>query len=304
MLAKPASITTRQAALFARPAYDMPRTAYLAARKEYLQHTIQLASTVDSHQSPLPFDQLTIAQGDRTRAAATRNRAGYAQWKDLPGTTVEQTDLQTLLDGKQHLKIVPESVYTDTRATEFNFKSMSTQQPAILHISTHGYFKNLLPGQDPDKAEPPFRRTGLVFAGANQLGLELPEDPIQRQQEQRDRGDDGLLTAEEVAQLDLAHTKLVVLSACLTGMGDIIDGQGVMGLNRAFLLAGAQGVVVSLFEVSDEKTPLLMKAFYQKLNAGIEPYQALLQAKKELKQKFPLQPYYWGSFIYLGQNGS
>ena len=103
-------------------------------------------------------------------------------------------------------------------------------------------------------------------------------------------------------ELDLLATDLVVLSACEKGLGEIHVGEGVFGLRRAFVLAGAKTLVMSLWKVPDEQTCELMEDFYRRILAGEGRAEALRQAQLTLKQKYP-EPYYWGAFICQGEPG-
>lgn len=99
--------------------------------------------------------------------------------------------------------------------------------------------------------------------------------------------------------MDLLDTELVVLSACETGVGEIRTGEGVFGLRRAFVLAGAQTLVMSLWKVPDRQTQELMEEFYGHLQAGIPRGEALRKAQRSMKNRHP-DPYYWGAFICQG----
>jgi CHAT domain-containing protein len=114
--------------------------------------------------------------------------------------------------------------------------------------------------------------------------------------------EDGLLTAEDVSGLDLLATELVVLSACETGLGEVRTGEGVFGLQRAFILAGAKTLVMSLWSVPDEPTRELMEDFYQRVLSGRPRAAALREAQLALRAKYP-DPYYWGAFVCLGDPG-
>jgi CHAT domain-containing protein len=190
--------------------------------------------------------------------------------------------------------------------------------PGILHIATHGFF---LPNQDsnPNKIkrsnlmeiemakendsmlnrlsrqnlENPMLRSGLALDGANTW---LQNGPLPAEAE------DGILTAEDVSGMDLSNTELVVLSACDTGLGDILTGEGVFGLRRAFVLAGAQTLVMSLWKVPDQQTKELMLDFYKHLLSGKGRAEALRKAQLAMKQKYQ-DPYYWGAFICQGNPG-
>jgi CHAT domain-containing protein len=151
--------------------------------------------------------------------------------------------------------------------------------PRILHIASHGFF---LPN-----AGNPLLRSGLALAGAN-LTAGAP--------------DAGILTALEASGLDLWGTKLVTLSACDTGIGEVRNGEGVYGLRRAFLLAGTETLVMSLWPVSDYISRETMTAYYTRLRAGLGRGAALRQAKLALLQRKGRQhPFYWASFIQSGE---
>ena len=133
-------------------------------------------------------------------------------------------------------------------------------------------------------AQNPLLRSGLALAGGN---------VTQR---------DGILTALEASGLDLWGTKLVTLSACDTGVGEIQNHEGVYGLRRAFLLAGAETLVMSLWPVSDYITRDAMVSYYGRLREGVGRGDALRQAKFEIfKHSSRRHPYYWASFIQSGE---
>src|SRR5690606_18375405 len=107
--------------------------------------------------------------------------------------------------------------------------------------------------------------------------------------------EDGWVLAEEIAALDLAGTELVILSACETGLGDVKTGEGVYGLRRAFQLAGAENILMSLFKVPDTATRELLNGFFLRLAAGVNAEDALRESQLELRDRYP-HPFYWASF--------
>jgi CHAT domain-containing protein len=115
---------------------------------------------------------------------------------------------------------------------------------------------------------------------------------------QRNRTD-GILTGYEASLLNLHDTELVVLSACETGVGDYFEGEGIHGLQRAFLLAGTQSVLMSLWKINDQLTQQLMTDFYRYWLSGLSKPQALRKAQLNLRKQYP-EPYYWGAFVLLG----
>jgi CHAT domain-containing protein len=132
----------------------------------------------------------------------------------------------------------------------------------------------------------PLLRSGLALAGANH-GRPAA---------------DGVLTALEAADLDLWGTKLVVLSACDTGVGEVKTGDGVYGLRRAFVLAGSETQVISLWPVPDRGTRDVIVSYYRSVLAGGERGDALRQAQLQmLRQPATRHPYYWAGFIVSGQ---
>jgi len=167
--------------------------------------------------------------------------------------------------------------------------------PSVLHIATHGFFLSE-PGavatgsqnvtRDSSaipKIDNPLLRSGLAFAGANQRS-------------------DGILTALEASGLDLWGTKLVVLSACDTGIGRVTKSEGVYGLRRSLVLAGAESQMMSLWPVSDRSTRDLMISYYKNLINGQGRGDSLRQAQLQiLKSKSHSHPYYWASFIQTGE---
>jgi CHAT domain-containing protein/tetratricopeptide (TPR) repeat protein len=199
----------------------------------------------------------------------------------LPGTRTEGERIAALL------KVKP---WLEGEVLEGRLKEQ--RSPRILHLATHGFFCKDQP-HDPDAGsrwENPLLRSGLLLAGYNTWLArgELPPE-----------AEDGMLTAEDVTGLDLLDTELVVLSACETGLGQIHVGEGVFGLRRAFVLAGAKTLVMSLWKVPDQQTQELMVDFYQRILAGQPRAEALRQAQLALKEKHP-DPYYWGAFICQG----
>ncbi len=208
----------------------------------------------------------------------------------LPGTKVEVEKINTLYSTR---KETADIVLGDS-AVETSLKDVS--YPKTLHIATHGFF---LEDPKPDEVvdakyvENPLLRSGLIFAGANSYLVtgEITEET----------GDeDGILTAYEAMNLFLDGTELVVLSACETGLGTIKNGEGVYGLQRAFKVAGAKSMIMSMWTVDDDATQELMTHFYDYWLRTGDKHSAFINAQKTLKQKYP-EPYYWGAFIMVGE---
>ena len=136
----------------------------------------------------------------------------------------------------------------------------------------------------------PMFRSGMVLAGGNHVwkGGKISQE-----------SEDGILTAYEIAQLDLSNTELVVLSACETALGETKHAnEGVFGLQRAFKLAGVKTMIMSLWQVPDSHTAELMTLFYQNWMAGESIRKALHKAQMTMKKKYP-SPFYWAAFIVV-----
>ena len=137
-------------------------------------------------------------------------------------------------------------------------------------------------------AEEALMRSGLLFAGANNVWKgNLPEIGME----------DGILTAHEVSKMDLSNTKLVVLSACETGLGEIKGSEGVYGLQRAFKIAGVDYIIMSLWQIPDKQTVELMSQFYTNWLGGMEIREAFSTAQATMSEKY--DPFYWAAFVLV-----
>jgi CHAT domain-containing protein len=276
---------------------------YLTSGRDLLRST-----TTGSRSGPIII--AAPAFGERPGAAEGRTRGlglkpvpeqAPAAFSDLARVTFEPIPgaaSEALTIGR----ILPQArTLMGEQATETALKQISG--PSVLHIATHGFFlKDVTAGTDAGRGfglslsdaattsrsvYDPLLRSGLALAGAN---------------ERHGGDDDGILTALEAASLDLAGTKLVVLSACNTGVGEIKRGEGVYGLRRALALAGAETQVISLWPVSDLGTRDLMVDYYRALIRGEGRSEALRQAQlRMLRGKTRRHPYYWASFIQSGE---
>lgn len=233
---------------------------------------------------------------DGSRGARAADLSNLS-WPQLPGTSQEADEVEKSFTGLTE--------YRGVNATEGAIKAL--HGPKILHLATHGFFLsddthhasraapltagpmgtgvNALPQGG---TENPLLRSGLALAGANKLvsGTE-----------------DGILTSMEASGLDLWGTKLVVLSACDTGNGKVTNGEGVYGLRRALVIAGAEGLVMSLWQVDDLSTRDLMAGYYSRLKAGRPRSSALREIQLEISAnpKYA-HPYYWAAFVAAGEN--
>jgi len=266
---------TRQAALFGDPTYKLSEVTGATVAKE------QLAGK--------GFPGLSDDDKDQ------RPKRTYEK---LPGTGVEIAAIETILRKEGW---TTES-YLGVDALEAAVKAVNN--PTVLHIATHGFF---IPKKEQQKRERtrfqltgenqpslyltnPMLRSGLVLAGAQsyQNAAEKPDT------------EDGILTAYEASNLDLRYTELVVLSACETGLGDIKNGEGVYGLQRAFKVAGAKTILMSLWRVDDEVTQKLMTTFYKNWLQHNNKRKAFRDAQAEIRKDHP-EPKYWGAFVMVGE---
>ena len=234
---------------------------------------------------------------------------------DLPATKEEAEKIHESLEQNK----ITTKLTMGTEATESDFKNLSGKDFNLLHVASHGFYWT---EREAKKYDLPFLmldnkrtryvedkalcRSGLFLAGAKNVfrGDSLP-----------DGVDDGVLTAKEISEMDLRSMDMVVLSACQTGLGDIISGEGVFGLQRGFKKAGAKTILMSLWEVDDLVTQMLMIEFYKNYCQGIDKQgidkqgikrESLRQAQKTVREykdhngnRIFDKPYYWAGFIML-----
>lgn len=256
------------------------------------------------------FEPVDVADVSPADEGETSANSCLGPWAPLPGTADEGRRIHERLEGSE--------LRTGSEATENLL--LGTRSPRILHVASHGCFEGedapsavtdgrgarRVPGEireggmplvtvaeafglPPRARRDSLLRSGIVLAGANGAP---------------GREDNGWLSAAEIARMDLRGTELAVLSACETGVGDVRVGDGVHGLRRALVLAGARTQVLSLWKVDDAATADLMVAFYDRLLAGEPRGEALRQAKLEmLRSADRAHPRYWASFVLSGSWG-
>lgn len=207
----------------------------------------------------------------------------------LPGTKKEVELIDSLYSENDRVR----DTYFLNDALEGTVKAVKS--PNILHIATHGFFLELDPDEQSDDkyVQNPLLRSGLILAGANNF---ISTGEIVSEA----NGDDGILTAYEAMNMDLDKTDVVVLSACETGLGEIKNGEGVYGLQRAFQIAGADAVIMSMWTVDDDATQELMTTFYNEWLSHGDKQLAFNTAQKKLREKYK-KPYYWGAFVMIGE---
>ena len=265
--------STRQLAL-RRDGVEVAEAAVYGGLK-YDTDTVTLANDSRKYRTAEP-----VQWPSRAVADSLNLRGGIYE---LPATKIEAEEIDKALETAK----INTVLYTDTIGTEASFKALSGSGVNALHIATHGFYwtereaahldglaflgTDMPAAVQEDKA---LTRSGLLFAGANTAlkGLPLP-----------DGIEDGVLTAKEIAGMDLRRLDLVALSACQTGLGEI-TGDGVFGLQRGFKKAGANTLLMSLWKVDDTATQLLMTRFYKNLLSGMGKYEALAAAQKYLRE--------------------
>jgi CHAT domain-containing protein len=235
-------------------------------------------------------------QASKQPAVSHPTRAYFSRGvPELPGTKEEVDRISELLRTNKWAT----TLFTGTGASEAAIKAQ--QNTGVLHVATHGFFipsgddsQPVVVSQDPAQAENnPLLRSGLILSGAEKY----LNDPTLL----TPKTEDGVLTAYEAINLNLDRTDLVVLSACETGSGEIRNGEGVYGLQRAFLLAGANNILMSLWKVDDAATQELMVEFYNQWTKTKNKSIAFRNTQLLMKKKYDL-PFYWGSFVMIGVN--
>ncbi len=209
----------------------------------------------------------------------------------LPGTNKEINQIKNILNDQKDWSII---THTQEEASEYHLKE--SDRPGLLHIATHGFLADedkLATALLPVETHNMFK-SGMYLAGvensyySHQSGLEY--DPF----------NDGVLTAYEAMNLNLEGTEMVILSACYTGGGDVVNGEGVYGLQRAFIVAGASNLILSLTAIDDDATEKLMTYFYENFKDDQPINLALRNAQLKLRTEYS-HPHYWGSFMLVGR---
>lgn len=226
------------------------------------------------------------------------NRSGF---RYLPNTEKEARMIASKLENTR----IVTTIYSGTDAVEESFVALSgSNAPSIIHLSTHGfYYRDTMGVKNREKmmssatgesrfrySDDPLLRSGLLMAGANLAWKGLPLPPNM---------EDGILTAREVSNMNLTNTKLVVLSACQTGQGDVKGNEGVEGLQRGFKMAGARYLMMSLWEVPDKETAEFMETFYETWLGGTEIQEAFRSTQIAMRDKYKNDPFKWAAFVLV-----
>lgn len=252
--------------------------------KDSAKKSIALFGGID-YDASISVNKKNVQDTSKTKV----DRSGFDY---LPETLNEVADISDLLAG-----VMNTTVYSGQKATESQFKLLSRHSPSVIHISTHGFylkgkglkapfFKNLSLSS---KITYKMSKCGLLFSGANNAWNGIYAQDVE---------EDCILTAAEVEKMDLSDTELVVLSACDTGLGDCESIDGVYGLSRAFKIAGAHTIVMTLWKVNDLVTKEFMCEFYGQIKEGLEYHEAFRIAQQKLRLKYQ-DPLLWAPFVII-----
>ncbi len=294
-----APLPTSVPVIFADPAFDLPNSSLTTAVKR----------ADAEREAAMTSNTRAVA----TSASLTRSVSEVGRVERLPGSAIEAALVAERIERLTNEKPI---TFLQRRAIEERVKEV--RSPRILHFATHGF---ALPDQVSsaarvesmsalsaggrhiqgltseagDPLEDPLLRCGLLLTGCNTAAVERPEGI-----------EDGCLTAKEILSLDLSGTELVVLSACDTGLGRVQYGEGVAGLRQAFLIAGAESVLASLWQVPDTPTVDLVAGFFDHLDSGNSKASALRKAQLDLlerrrKVNGAAHPALWGAFELTGR---
>jgi CHAT domain-containing protein len=282
-------------------------TLYNPATKKYVEQEVAI-TLVTNPKDILEWDtpkltaKTAVLMGNPTYKIAANE---YEQWKAMAkpnnnpteenerGGIPQNYEFAALPNTAQEVQIIGKELetnkievkyYTQKSATKTQIQQLKS--PTILHLATHGYWET-------SSTLDPMLRSALVLAGVTNY-YHQPET------ERNPDKDNGLLTAQEVAVLNLENTQLVVLSACETGLGTVENGEGVYGLQRAFKVAGAKTLLMSLWKIDDKVATDFMTYFYHAMLEGKTKHEAF-KATKKLFIDNGYSPRDWGSFVLVGE---
>jgi len=260
--------------------------------------------------SPIPAtpSKSTTEQATIRGVSSPCNGLASVTFPPLGGTLREVRDIANLWNGSSTAEAQSAQILVGREASEGQFKREAPGH-RVLHVATHGFFLSgdcplglsdtrgvggLAVARPATVVENPLLLSGLALAGANRRSRARPDE------------DDGILTAEEVAMLDLQGVEWAVLSACDTGVGEIKAGEGVFGLRRAFQVAGARTVIMSLWSVDDQATRAWMRALYEgrfqkRLSTADAVHQAGLSVLRDRRARGQsTHPFFWAAFVAAG----
>jgi len=297
--------------------HQLTTTRYLAdgtlKKNRTLNYSITLAGGINYDDIPAKVEKTDHEESDQdfalsvnlsNRAKEKRegrsNRGTGKSMKYLEGTREEVIHIASSLNTQWSVQLL-----SDREASENVLKmQFEKESPGVIHIATHGFAFPDSESKDGQQrfnderlsyniTEDPMVRCGLMLSGSNMSWTGNQRKMIES------TGDDGILTAAEVSNMDLSQTKLVVLSACETGLGKIEGSEGTFGLKRGFKLAGVEQLIVSLWSVPDKETMELMTLFYTDLTKTLNPVISFEKAQKEMRNKYPTEPEKWAGFVLV-----
>jgi CHAT domain-containing protein len=270
-----------------------PKSISLFGGIDYETNESELKKRANNNRSKrkkqIAFSNIRSVEDENTRSG----------FNYLPGSKIEVDSISGLLRKNK----ISTQIYTENHGTEEAVKNLDEQNsPSIIHFSTHGFFfpdatnqstKNpITTGNEPvfKYADNPLFRSGLIMAGADFVWKgNTPVEGVE----------DGILTSYEISDLYLPNTKLVVMSACETGLGEIKGSEGVYGLQRAFKMAGVEYIIMTLWQVLDKETAEFMTLFYQYLIEKKSISTAFKNTQDVMKNKYRNEPYKWAGFVLI-----
>ena len=299
--------TTEQSAVYLMDRYtlhELTSTRYLAmGLKEKAKEPIgtNLAMVGGVNYDYLPGSTATSKKNKKDKNANRSSESASGKLSYLEGTKTEVEQInQQVTAATWQTKLIENNDATEETITKMEGK----EAKGILHIATHGFafpeydFKDTTVNKNSLRysyrySTNPMVRSGVILAGGNWAWA--GSDTLAKLGAEQN----GILTALEVSQLNLKKTKLVVLSACETGLGKIEGSEGTFGLKRGFKLAGVEQIIVSLWSVPDKETMELMTLFYTDLTKTLNPVVSFSNAQKEMRNKYPTDPEKWAGFVLV-----
>ena len=284
--------------------HELTSTRYLAMglkqkAKEPIGTNIAMVGGVNYDYLPGTTATPKKNKKDKNANRSSESASGKLAYLEGTKTEVEQISKQVTTATWQ-TKLIENNDATEETITKLEGK----EAKGILHISTHGFafseydFNDTTVNKNSLRysyrySTNPMVRSGLILAGGNWAWT--GSDTLTKLGAEQN----GILTALEVSQLNLKKTKLVVLSACETGLGKIEGSEGTFGLKRGFKLAGVEQMIVSLWSVPDKETMELMTLFYSDLTLTLNPVTSFEKAQKEMRTKYPTDPEKWAGFVLV-----
>jgi CHAT domain-containing protein len=284
--------------------HQLTSTRYLAMglkqkEKEKIGNNMAMVGGVNYDY--LPGSQSAATKTKKNKNASRSSQSTSVKLDYLEGTKTEVEQIASSVTPNNWQATILEY----NNATEEKIITLENKETkSILHIATHGYAFPEFDINDTTISKNSLRysfrystnpmvRSGLILAGGNWAWT--GSDTLTKLGAEQN----GILTALEVSQLNLKKTKLVVLSACETGLGKIEGSEGTFGLKRGFKLAGVEQMIVSLWSVPDKETMELMTLFYSDLTKSLNPVSSFSNAQKEMRNKYPADPEKWAGFVLV-----